>query len=203
MVTKWDSYRTVHFRNRHQNFFRATGGRLAGRSIERSKRYSLCFGPRAGCRNFQAFFQATLKTSRRFSIEIYYIERGQCCTPIYLTSTNQHAKKKTILVLNWNSESISKDTLLFERPLLTNTEARMCAFGAKMEAIFTPHSPQNCSTIRPFPNTTMWGPREKKKGADSRALLGPVVCPNSFSFGPQSTVIHSQVVGALQCPRDL
>ena len=45
-----------------------------------------------------------------------------------------------------------------------------------MEAIFTHHSPQNCSTIRPFQNTIMWGPHEKKKGADRRALLGPVVC---------------------------
>ena len=68
-----------------------------------------------------------------------------------------------------------------------------------MEANFTPHSPKNCSTIRPFQNTTMWEPHEKKKGADSRAILGPVVCKNSFSFGPQSTVIHSQVVGALEC----
>ena len=52
-----------------------------------------------------------------------------------------------------------------------------------MEVIFTSDSPQNCSTIRPFQNTTMWGPHEKKKEADSRALLGPVVCQNSFSFG--------------------
>ena len=69
-----------------------------------------------------------------------------------------------------------------------------------MEAIFTRNCPQNYSTIRPCQNTTMWGPHEKKKGADSRALLGPVVCQNSFSFGPQSAVIHSQVVEALQCP---
>ena len=72
-----------------------------------------------------------------------------------------------------------------------------------MEANFTPHSPQNCSTIRPFQNTTMWVPHEKQKGADSPALLGPVVCENSFSFGPQSSAIHSQVVGALECPRYL
>ena len=52
MVTKWDSYRTVHFRNRHQNFFRATRGRLAGRSLEHSKRYWLRFGSRAGFQNF-------------------------------------------------------------------------------------------------------------------------------------------------------
>ena len=104
MVPKWDSYRTVHFRNWHQNFFRAARGRLAGRSIEHSKRYWLRFGSRAGCQNFRAFFRATLKTSRRFSIEICYVERGQCCPPIYLTSAKQHAKKKRILVLNWNCE---------------------------------------------------------------------------------------------------
>ena len=62
--------------------------------------------------NFRAFFRATLKTSGQFSIEICYIERGQCCPPIYLTSAKQHAKTKRILVLKWNSESISKDTLL-------------------------------------------------------------------------------------------
>ena len=66
MVTKWDSYRTVHFKNRHQNFFRATQGRLAGRSIEHSKRYWLRFGSGAGCQNFRGYFRATLKTSRRF-----------------------------------------------------------------------------------------------------------------------------------------
>ena len=170
----------------------------------------MCFGSRAGCQNFQPFFRATLKTSRPFCTEICYIERGQCCPPIYLTSAKQHAKKKTILVVNWNNESILKDALLamlmlkkFEILVVTNREARMAAFGAKMEAILTPHSPQNCSTIRPFQNTTMWGSHEKQKGADSRALLGPVVCQNSFRFGPQSTVIHSQVVGALQCPGHL
>ena len=99
MVTKWDSYRRVHVRNWHQNFFRVTRGQLAGRSIEHSKRYWLCFGSRAGYQNFRAFFRATLKTSRRFSTEICYIERGQCCPPIYLTSAKQHAKKKRILVL--------------------------------------------------------------------------------------------------------
>ena len=112
MVTKWDSYHTVHFRIWQQNFFRATRGRLAGRSIEHSKRYWLRFVSRAGCQNFRAFFRATLKTSRRFSIEICYIERGQCCLPIYLTSAKQHAKKKRTVILNWNNESISKDTLL-------------------------------------------------------------------------------------------
>ena len=63
MVTKWDSYRTVHFRNRHQNFFRATRGRLARRSMEHYKRYWLHFGSRAGCQNFGAFSRATLKTA--------------------------------------------------------------------------------------------------------------------------------------------
>ena len=57
-----------------------------------------------------------------------------------------------------------------------------------MEAIFTPHGPQNCSTFRPFQNTTMWGPHEKKKQADSQALFGPVVCQKSLSFGPKSTM---------------
>ena len=103
MATKWNSYRTVHFTNRHQNFFRATRGRLAGRSIEHSKKAKRCwlfFGSPAGCQNFGAFFRGTLKTSRRFSIEICYIERGQCCPPINLTSAKQHAKKKRKLVLN-------------------------------------------------------------------------------------------------------
>ena len=112
MVTKWDSYRTLNFRNRHQNFFRATQRRLARMPIEHCKRYGLRFGSRAGCQNFRAFFRATLKTSGGFSIEICYIERGQCCPPIYLTSAKQHAKKKRILVLNCNSESKSKDALL-------------------------------------------------------------------------------------------
>ena len=58
-----------------------------------------------------------------------------------------------------------------------------------MVAIVTHHGPQSCSTLRLFQNTTMWSPREKKKGAHSRALLGPVVCQNSFSFGPKSTMI--------------
>ena len=69
-----------------------------------------------------------------------------------------------------------------------------------MEAIFTPHRPQNCCTLRPFQSTTMWGPHGKKKRAAMRALLGAMVCQNSFAFGPQSTVIESQVVGALQYP---
>ena len=131
MVTKWDAHRTVHFKNRHQNFFSATRGRMAGRSIEHPKRYWLRFGSRAGYQNFRAFFRATLKTSRQFSIEICYIERGQCCPPINLTSAKPHAKKKRILVLNCNSESISKDTLLamlmpkkFEIPVFTTREAR-------------------------------------------------------------------------------
>ena len=83
--------------------------------MEHSKRHWLRFESRAGCQNFQAFFRATFKTSKRFSIEICYIDRGQFCPPIppiYLTSANQRAKKKEILVLNWNSESICKDTLL-------------------------------------------------------------------------------------------
>ena len=63
-VTKWDSYRRVHLRNRHQNFFRATRGRLPGRSMEHSKRCWLRFGSRAGYQNLRAFFRATLKTSR-------------------------------------------------------------------------------------------------------------------------------------------
>ena len=89
MVTKWDSYRTLHFINRHQNFFRATRGRLAGRSMEHSKRHWLRFGCRAGCHNFRAFFRATLKLSRRFLIEFCYALREQCCPPIYLTSAKQ------------------------------------------------------------------------------------------------------------------
>ena len=62
------------------------------------------FESRARYQNFRAFFWATLKTTRRFSIAICYVERGQCCSPIYLTSAKQHAKKKRILVLNWNCE---------------------------------------------------------------------------------------------------
>ena len=58
-----------------------------------------------------------------------------------------------------------------------------------MEAIVIHQSPQNCSTLRRLQNITMWGPHDKKKGADSEALLGAVVCQNSFSFGRQSTVI--------------
>ena len=104
MVTTWDSSCTVHFRTRNQNFFRATRGRLAGRAIEDSKQYWLRFGAPAGCQNFRAVFRATLKTSGQFSIEICYIERGQCCPPIYLTSAKQHATKKRILVLNSNRE---------------------------------------------------------------------------------------------------
>ena len=55
-----------------------------------------------------------------------------------------------------------------------------------MEAIVTQHGPQSCSTLRPFQNAIMWGPHEKKKRAASRALLGPLVCQNSFSFGPKT-----------------
>ena len=72
-----------------------------------------------------------------------------------------------------------------------------------MEAIFTPNSPQNSSTLRPFQNTTIWVPHDKKREADSRALLGLVVCQNSSTFGRQKTVILSQVLGALQCPGHL
>ena len=61
MVTKWDSYPTVQFRNRNQNFFQGTRGRLVGRSIEHSKRCWLRFGSRADCQNFLAFFRGTLK----------------------------------------------------------------------------------------------------------------------------------------------
>ena len=39
-----------------------------------------------------------------------------------------------------------------------------CTFGAKIVPIFTPHPPQHSWTIRPFQNTTMWGPHEKKRG---------------------------------------
>ena len=73
----------------------------------------------------------------------------------------------------------------------------------KLKRFSHPQSPQNYSTIHPFQNTTMWIPNEKKKGAGSGALLGPVVCQQSFIFGPQSIVIHSWVVGALQCPGHL
>ena len=66
----------------------------------------VAFGPRAGCQNFGAFFRATLKTSKLVSIEICYLERGQCCPPIYLTSAKQHAKKKRRPVSNWNSDTL-------------------------------------------------------------------------------------------------
>ena len=55
----------------------------------------------------------------------------------------------------------------------------------KIETIVTPYGPLNCSTLRLFRNTTMWVSHEKKKRAHSRALLGLVVCQNSFSFGPK------------------
>ena len=92
---------------------------------------AILVGFRVGCQNFGAFFRETLKTSRGFSIEIRYIEGGQCCPPIFLTSTKQHATKKRILVVNWISESLSKDTLLamlmlkkIETLVLTTKEAR-------------------------------------------------------------------------------
>ena len=72
-------------------------GLVSHGTYRNSKRYWLRFGSRAGCQNFRAFFQATLKTSRRLSNELCHVERGQCCPPIYLTSAKQHAKKKRIL----------------------------------------------------------------------------------------------------------
>ena len=121
IVSKWDSSRTVHFRNRHQIFFRATRGRLGGRSIQHSKRYWLRFVSQAGCQNLRAFFRATWETSRRFSFEICYVERGQCCPPIYLTSAKQHAKKKRKLGLKWNSDTLLATLMLkkFVRLVLT------------------------------------------------------------------------------------
>ena len=39
------------------------------------------------------------------------------------------------------------------------------------------------------------------KGVDSRVVLRVVGCENRFNFGSKSIVIHSQVPGALQCPK--
>ena len=62
------------------------------------------------------------------------------------------------------------------------------------------HGPQNCSTICPSFHL-MWTPHCcVLNGANSRAVLGDVRCENSFHFGCKSTLIHSQVPGALQCP---
>ena len=58
-----------------------------------------------------------------------------------------------------------------------------------MKAIFTPHSPENCSTIRPFQNTTTWGPHEKKNEADSRAPSKIIIL--SKKRIPQSVLVQT------------
>ena len=69
----------------------------------------LCGGRGHSCKKFDLYNPAIHNfRERRPTARL----AGPCRPPIHPTSRKQYAKKKRILVLNWNSESISKVTLL-------------------------------------------------------------------------------------------
>ena len=110
-----------------------------------------------------------------------------------LTSTKQHAKKKRILVLNWSSESISKDTLLamlmlkkFEIPVFNTRKARKKLWRASL--YFHPSVREErfekCSTIRSllgahcfnFLHIRLFGGAQAS-GSYQKCILGHLLTP--------------------------
>ena len=117
----------------------------------------------------RSIFLGNFETSKRFCIEICYVERGQCCPTIYLTPTKQRAKKKGILVLNWNSESISKHTL--SAMLMLEKSCNTCPYLSLIETM---------NDVLPFPislpRASPWLKKEAFRGIPSFFAFTRLMC---------------------------
>ena len=77
------------------------------------------------------------------------------------------------------------------------------ALGPKLKLFWHTTGPKSARLAAPF-LLLMWYPHCcVLKEAESRVVLGALGCENSFNFACKSTLIHSQVPGALQSPNHL